>query len=311
MHEVTVYTLYKFADLPDCEALAAELRALCRRLNLTGTLLLAEEGINGTVAGPRPAIEQLLLRLRADPRLADLTGRESTAAANPFYRLKVKVKPEIVTFGRPDADPRQRVGVYIDPENWNEIISDPEVLLIDTRNEYEYRVGTFTGAVNPQTDSFTEFPDYVNRALDPDRHKKVAMFCTGGIRCEKATALLLNSGFEEVYHLRGGILSYLETVPQGESLWQGECFVFDNRVTVKHDLEPGGYKLCFGCKQPLGPEELAHPAYEEGISCPFCIARLTPEHRASLAERHRQVLLAQERGTRHIGQEQITTQAYE
>lgn len=301
MLTVVVCTLYKFVTLPDCAALADRLRPLCAAQGILGTLLLAEEGINGTIAGSRAGIDAVMAFLRCDPRLADLAGKESLAPVSPFHRLKVKVKSEIVAFGRPEADPRRQNGVYVSPQAWNELIQDPEVLLVDTRNEYEYRVGTFRGAVNPRTSSFTDFPVFAAEKLDPQRHKKIAMFCTGGIRCEKATAYLLAQGYEEVYHLQGGILKYLEEVDAQDSLWEGECFVFDQRVSVDHDLRPGSYSMCYACQQPLAAEERCHPAFEEGISCPYCVDSLTPERRDALAERQRQVTLARQRGQPHIG----------
>lgn len=265
-----VATFYKFTKLPDYAEQRSLLLTQCQELGLKGTILLAPEGINGTLAGDRSAIDCMLAHLRQDPRLADLEHKESTATSAPFQRMKVKLKREIVTLGRAEVDPTDQVGQYVTPQDWNQLISDPEVLLIDTRNEYEVGIGTFQGAVNPHTHSFREFPDYVAAHLDPARHKKVAMFCTGGIRCEKATSLLKQQGFEQVYHLQGGILKYLEEVSPAESCWQGECFVFDERVAVGQGLAPGTYDLCYACGHPISAADKASTAYVEGVSCPHC-----------------------------------------
>jgi len=300
--QIVISALYKFVHLPDYKALRESILAACHEYEIKGTLLLAEEGINGTIAGSRQNMDHILAYLRQDPRLADLEHKESYATEPPFLRMKVKLKKEIVTIGLPKVDPTEMVGTYVQPQDWNELIADPDVILIDTRNDYEYMVGTFAGAENPDTFSFRQFPDYVKQNLNPDQHKKVAMFCTGGIRCEKASSLLLGMGFENVYHLKGGILKYLEEVPQAESLWQGECFVFDDRVTVNHDLEPGSYEMCFACKRPLSAVELADPAYEKGISCRHCLDSHTEEQRIRFAERQKQMNLAEKRGDQHIGQ---------
>ncbi len=299
---LTIATLYKFTALPDYKALRQPLLNCCERHHVKGTLLLAPEGVNGTIAGSRAGIDAVLDFLRADPRFADLIHKESEAEGQPFYRMKVRLKKEIVTMGRPEVDPTKRVGTYVEPADWNALISDPEVTLIDTRNDYEVEVGTFRGAVDPHTDSFREFPDYVETHLDPAQHKKVAMFCTGGIRCEKATAYMLDQGFEEVYHLKGGILKYLEDVDAEHSLWDGECFVFDQRVSVGHNLKPGSYTMCYACRHPLSPEDRAAPTYVEGVSCPHCHDQLTDAQRAAAAERQRQMELAEARGDHHIGQ---------
>ena len=301
MNQIVVAALYKFVRLTEVESLQAPLLETMQRLGVRGTLLLADEGINGTVSGTRQAVDALLDWLRADARFADLEHKESLHAAHPFLRTKVKLKREIVTMGVEGIDPRHVVGTYVQPEDWNALISDPDVLLIDTRNDYEYEVGTFKGAVNPHTTSFREFPDYVRENLDPSRHRKVAMFCTGGIRCEKSTAFLKEQGFEEVYHLKGGILKYLEEVPKDASLWQGECFVFDERVTVDHDLQPGHYDQCHACRRPISDEEKASPQYQPGVSCPKCFDSLTDEQKARFAERQKQIELARRRGLRHRG----------
>lgn len=298
--------LYKFVSLPDYKALQAPILAACANHNIKGTLLLAEEGINGTIAGLPEDIHAVLNYLRTDPlfenRFSDLEHKESFAAEHPFYRMKVKLKKEIVTLGVPGVSPTKQVGSYVKPEDWNALISDPDVVLIDTRNAYEVDIGTFKGAIDPKTTTFREFPEYVAAHFDKTKHKKVAMFCTGGIRCEKASAYMLDQGFEEVFHLQGGILKYLETVPEENSLWQGECFVFDQRVGVKHNLEVGVYDQCYACRHPLSPAELQSNEYEAGISCPYCYGKLSAEKRASLIERQKQVLLAKQRGKLHIGE---------
>lgn len=277
---LVIATFYQFVSLPDCAEWRSPLLERCRALDLKGTILLATEGINGTIAGTRSAIDILLAELRADPRLANLEHKEAPATQPPFERMKVKLKREIVTLGQPEANPSQQVGTYVPPKAWNALISDPEVIVIDTRNEYEVSIGTFQNAINPHTTSFREFPQYVQTHLNPQRHPKVAMFCTGGIRCEKASAYLLHHGFQAVYHLQGGILKYLEEVPANESLWQGECFVFDDRVAVGHGLEPGSYDLCAACGHPISDADKTSPHYEFGICCPHCYPDLTPEKRA-------------------------------
>ncbi|MEO8331044.1 MAG: rhodanese-related sulfurtransferase [Gallionella sp.] len=301
MAALVVAAIYKFVKLSDCAALRAPLQAQCDALGITGTLLLAGEGINGTIAGSRSGIDRILEYLRGDPRLADLQHKESIAELAPFYRMKVKLKNEIVTMGVPGVDPTEQVGQYVKPEDWNALISDPGVLLVDTRNDYEVAVGTFKRAVDPRITTFREFPDYVKNNFDPEKQPRVAMFCTGGIRCEKASAYMLQQGFPEVYHLQGGILKYLENVPAGESLWQGECFVFDQRVAVGHGLAPGHYELCYGCSRPITAEEKSSPKYQAGVTCPHCYDSLTPEKRSAALERQKQVTLAAERGEQHIG----------
>ncbi|WP_104546123.1 rhodanese-related sulfurtransferase [Chroococcidiopsis sp. TS-821] len=287
-----VATFYKFVSLPDAVEIQAPLLSYCLSHNVKGTILLAPEGINGTIAATRDRIDAVLAFLRANPRFADLEHKESTADAPPFERMKVRLKKEIVTLGVPEVDPNQRVGIYVSPQEWNALISDPEVTVIDTRNDYEVEIGSFKGAQNPQTRSFREFPEYVRQHLDPSQHKKVAMFCTGGIRCEKASSFLLSQGFAEVYHLKGGILKYLEEVPSAESLWEGECFVFDERVAVTHDLEIGSYDMCRSCGHPISKADKVSPHYEEGISCPYCFADLTEEKRKRQQEKQKQIELA-------------------
>jgi UPF0176 protein len=290
---LAVATFYKFVSLPDCAEIQPKLLEFCQTQNLHGTILLAPEGVNGTIAGADAAIEAVLTHLRADPRLADLTAKVSTANEMPFERLKVRLKREIVTLGIP-VDP-STVGTYVEPADWNALIADPEMLIIDTRNRYEVAIGSFAGAENPGTGAFREFPDYVHRQLDPAQHKKIAMFCTGGIRCEKASAYLLSQGFEQVYHLKGGILNYLEQVPATESRWQGECFLFDQRVAMQQGLEPGTYESCLSCGHPISEVDQQSPTYEAGISCPHCVDALTE------AKRQRQQARAQTRGFMSTG----------
>jgi UPF0176 protein len=296
-----VAAFYKFVELPDCAELRGPLQQRCEDLGLLGTILLAQEGINGTVSGKPEKVRRLFERLREDPRFADLHYKESWAAEQPFYRMKVRLKKEIVTLGVSGVDPRSKVGQYVSPEDWNALISRDDVRVVDTRNHYEYHLGTFKGAEDPNTASFRDFPEWVERELDPQKDRNVAMFCTGGIRCEKATSYLLELGFENVYHLDGGILNYLETVPAEASLWQGDCFVFDNRVTVDHDLEEGDFEVCPACRMPLTAEDRQSPLFELHVSCPKCHHRLTEAKREGLLERARQIELAEARGERHIG----------
>ncbi len=292
----TIYAFYKFFAFPGFDAWREPLLAFCGEQGLCGSILLAAEGVNGTMAGPAEGMEALKVYLEDQVGTGALEVKVSTSAEKPFRRTKVKLKSEIVHLGRPDLRPGDaRVGRYVEPKDWNALIAQEGVRLIDTRNDFEVRVGTFAGAENPHTEAFSEFPGYVDQALDPKRDKKVAMFCTGGIRCEKATAHLLEQGFEEVYHLKGGILKYLEEVPEAESLWRGECFVFDDRVTVNHRLEPGETECCRGCWNPLRPEDRLDPRYEEGVSCPLCFDRKSPERLAAARERERQRKLAMQR----------------
>lgn len=293
----TIAALYKFMELPHYEELHTRLQAFCAERNLCGILLLAKEGINGTVGGTGEAIPELLRFLQDDLELGPIEYKLSaTQDLKPFRKMKVRLKEEIVNIGRPDLNPiSHEVGTYVETSDWNELISDPDVRVIDTRNDFECNVGTFEGAENPHTVTFSEFPEYVDKELDPEKDRKVAMFCTGGIRCEKATALLKERGFEEVYHLKGGILKYLEEVPEENSLWKGECFVFDDRVTVDHNLAPGVSECCRGCWNPLLPGDKTHPHYEEGVCCPRCYSQKTEKQLASARERERQRRLAAER----------------
>lgn len=301
MSSIVVAALYKFVTLPDYQEFAPRLKDQCDSLGLTGTLLLAEEGINGTVAGTREGVDGLLSFLRSDLRFADIAHKESLYEDMPFYRMKVKLKKEIVTMGVTGIDPLKIVGTYVKPKDWNALISDPDVTVIDTRNSYEYNIGTFAGAIDPKTETFREFPAYIAENLDPAKHKKVAMFCTGGIRCEKSTAYMKEQGFDEVYHLEGGILKYLEEVPQDESLWQGECFVFDNRVAVNHSLQKGVYGQCHGCRHPITEEDKLSQFYLLGVSCPRCYDELSEDQKLRFSERQKQIALAKIRNQAHIG----------
>ncbi len=301
-HSTVVAALYYFARFPDFENFRKPLRDLMLAEKVRGTVLLAREGINGTIAGSRAGVDAVVSLIRRDPRFAAVEVKESYSDDNPFYRTKVKLKKEIVTMGVEDIDPGQLVGTYVEASDWNALISDPEVLLIDTRNNYEYQIGTFEGAINPETGSFREFPRFVERNLDPSRHRRVAMFCTGGIRCEKSTAFLKQQGFDEVYHLKGGILNYLAEVAVKETMWRGECFVFDNRVTVDHRLEKGSYDQCHACRMPINDNDKESEHYQKGVSCPYCYERHSSRKIKRFAERERQMKLARERGEAHIGQ---------
>lgn len=296
-----VAALYRFCRLERFEELRAPLAAFCCGRGIKGTLLLAGEGINGTVAGTATAIAELVDHLNAQPELAGLDVKYSDAAEMPFHRMKVRLKREIVTMGVEGIDPLESVGAYVGPGEWNELISDPDTILIDTRNDYEVALGTFKGAVDPRTATFREFPQWVEEHRGELENRRIAMFCTGGIRCEKATAFVKSLGFDDVFHLKGGILKYLEDVPAEDSLWEGECFVFDERVSVTHGLEEGEAELCRACRHPLTPAERASPKYVAGISCDYCHGSRSDEDRARYAERQRQVELAAKRGREHIG----------
>jgi UPF0176 protein len=299
--EFLVAALYHFARFPRFETMREPLFTLCQEQGVKGTLLLASEGINGTIAGTDAGIKTVLSFLRAQPEFAKLEHKESRASKMPFVRMKVKLKQEIVTMGVPDIDPNQIVGTYVAPKDWNELISDPDTILIDTRNDYETAIGVFKGAVDPNTKTFREFPEWVKNNPGLHNKPKIAMYCTGGIRCEKATAFMKEQGFDEVYHLKGGILKYLEEVPQEESLWEGACFVFDERVSVVHGLAEGDHKLCHACRNPITPEVRLSPKFEEGVSCPSCYDDRTEEDRTRFRNRQRQIDLAKMRGEKHIG----------
>ena len=297
----TIAALYQFARFESPAALQGPLKDLGRAQGIFGTLLLAREGINGTIAGPKAGVAAMIDHIRALPGCAALAPKYSTAAAQPFNRFKVRLKAEIVTMGQPDVDPLAGTGQYVPPADWNELISQPDVVVIDTRNDYEVEIGTFEGAVDPHTASFREFPAWWAANKDRFHNKRVAMFCTGGIRCEKSTNFLRGQGVEDVYHLQGGILKYLEEVPAEQSLWQGECFVFDGRVSVGHGLIEGPHKLCHACRRPLLPEDTQRPEYEAGVSCHRCLHETTPERREGFRERQKQMALARARGEVHLG----------
>jgi len=292
----TIAALYQFSRFPDPAALKPALLALCLEHDVKGSLLLAHEGINGTIAGPRAGIDAVLAHIKSLPGCADLDWKEATADHPPFGKMKVRLKKEIVTMGQPDVDPRASVGHYVEPEDWNDLIRSDDVVVIDTRNDYEVAIGTFEGAIDPKTESFREFPQWWEENKDRFHNKRVAMFCTGGIRCEKSTNFLLGQGVEDVYHLKGGILRYLEEVPQDQSSWQGECFVFDNRVSVGHGLKEGPHDLCHGCRRPILPEDKNRPEFEVGVSCHNCINETSAQDKMRFRERQKQIRLARERG---------------
>jgi UPF0176 protein len=296
-----IAAFYKFVPLPDHEDLRDPLIRICDANEVLGTVLLASEGVNGTIAGSASGVESVLDHLRSDSRLADLVTKHSQAEQPPFLRLKVRIKREIVSLGVGEVDAAGNTGHRVAPEDWNDLIAQPDVLVIDTRNDYEYAVGTFEGAVNPRTRSFTEFPDWIESNRANVDKPKIAMFCTGGIRCEKASAYLKEQGFDDVYQLDGGILRYLETVPEADSSWEGECYVFDRRVTVGHGLVPGDKEMCVNCDRVLGPDDRTEPGYIEGVCCAVCASSITEDRRARFTERQHQINLAIERGTAHLG----------
>jgi len=299
----TIAALYHFTRFPDPAALKPALLELCLAHDVKGTLLLAREGINGTIAGPRTGIDAVLTHIRALPGCSDLEWKEAVSDHPPFPRMKVRLKREIVTMGQPDVDPRAKVGHYVEPQDWNDLIRSPDVALIDTRNDYEVAIGTFEGAVDPETDSFRDFPAWWEVNKERFHNKRIAMFCTGGIRCEKSTNFLLGQGVEEVFHLKGGILRYLEEMPAENSSWQGECFVFDNRVSVGHGLKEGPHELCHGCRRPILPQDKARPEYEAGVSCHLCIEETSEADKMRFRERQKQIALARARGERHLAAE--------
>jgi len=297
----TIAALYQFSRFVDPDALRNPLLALGRTHGISGTLLLAREGINGTIAGPKDGITALVAHIRTLPGCADLQPKYSTTAEQPFSRFKVRIKAEIVTMGQPDVDPMAGTGHYVSPAEWNALIAQPDVVVIDTRNDYEVEIGTFEGAIDPKTTSFREFPAWWAANKDRFHNKRIAMFCTGGIRCEKSTNFLRGQGVEDVFHLQGGILKYLEDVPATASSWQGECFVFDGRVSVGHGLVEGPHELCHACRRPLLPADFNNPAYEAGVSCHRCITEYTDKRREGFRERQRQIALARKRGETHLG----------
>ncbi len=302
-----VAAMYRFADLPEFETWKEPLLDLCRAYEVKGTLLLASEGINGTIAGPRAGIDAVMAHIWADKRMNGMEYKESFSDFNPFIRMKVRLKKEIVTLGVGEVDVNGMPGTHVGAEEWDKLISDPDTIVIDTRNTYETAIGTFENAIDPGTTNFREFPAYIEKNLTDKKDKKIAMFCTGGIRCEKATAYMKAQGFENVYQLDGGILKYIETVPQEKSKWQGDCFVFDDRVSVNHALAPGSYDMCHGCRQPITQEDKKSSKYERGVSCPHCYDHLTEDKKTRARERQKQMDLAKARGTCHIGPDAIET----
>ena len=305
-NEILVAALYKFVEIDDLLSLQGNLYEICEKNNIMGTILIANEGINGTISGKNNEINQAISLLKSDKRFANIEIKYSSTNKQPFHRMKVRLKKEIVTIGLPEINPNKKVGTYVKPEDWNDLISDPNVIVIDTRNKYETKIGSFQNALDPETSSFREFPDWVKKfkSSKENANKKIAMFCTGGIRCEKASSLMKEEGFEDVYHLQGGILKYLETIDKENSLWNGECFVFDQRVCLTDELEVGSYKMCFACRMPITEEEMQNEKYIEGISCIYCYDKTTKEKKERFGSRQRQILLAKERGEKHLGGKQ-------
>ena len=305
-NEILVAALYKFVEIDDLLLLQSNLYEICKKNNIMGTILIANEGINGTISGKNNEINQTISLLKSDKRFANIEIKYSSTNKQPFHRMKVRLKKEIVTIGLPEINPNKKVGTYVKPEDWNDLISDPNVIVIDTRNKYETKIGSFQNALDPETSSFREFPDWVKKfkSSKENANKKIAMFCTGGIRCEKASSLMKEEGFEDVYHLQGGILKYLETIDKENSLWNGECFVFDQRVCLTDELEVGSYKMCFACRMPITEEEMQNEKYIEGISCIYCYDKTTKEKKERFGSRQRQILLAKERGEKHLGGKQ-------
>ena len=305
-NEILVAALYKFVEINDLLSLKDNLYNICEENNIMGTILIADEGINGTISGKHNEIKETISSLTNDNRFSNIEIKYSSTDKQPFHRMKVRLKKEIVTIGLPEINPNKKVGKYVKPEDWNELISDPNVVVIDTRNKYETKIGSFQNALDPETSSFREFPDWVKKFKNSEdnNNKKIAMFCTGGIRCEKASSLMKEEGFEDVYHLQGGILKYLETVDKENSLWNGECFVFDQRVCLTDELEVGSYKMCFACRMPITEEEMQNEKYIEGISCIYCYDKTTEEKKERFGSRQKQILLAKERGEKHLGGKQ-------
>ena len=305
-NEILVAALYKFVEIDDLLSLQSNLYEICEKNNIMGTILIANEGINGTISGKNNEINQTISLLKSDKRFTNIEIKYSSTNKQPFHRMKVRLKKEIVTIGLPEINPNKKVGTYVKPEDWNDLISDPNVIVIDTRNKYETKIGSFQNALDPETSSFREFPDWVKKfkSSKENANKKIAMFCTGGIRCEKASSLMKEEGFEDVYHLQGGILKYLETIDKENSLWNGECFVFDQRVCLTDELEVGSYKMCFACRMPITEEEMQNEKYIEGISCIYCYDKTTKEKKERFGSRQRQILLAKERGEKHLGGKQ-------
>ena len=305
-NEILVAALYKFVEIDDLLSLQSNLYEICKKNNIMGTILIANEGINGTISGKTNEINQTISLLKSDKRFTNIEIKYSSSDKQPFHRMKVRLKKEIVTIGLPEINPNNKVGTYVKPDDWNDLISDPNVVVIDTRNKYETKIGSFQNALDPETSSFREFPDWVKKfkSSKENANKKIAMFCTGGIRCEKASSLMKEEGFEDVYHLQGGILKYLETIDRENSLWNGECFVFDQRVCLTDELEVGSYKMCFACRMPITEEEMQNEKYIEGISCIYCYDKTTKEKKERFGSRQKQILLAKERGEKHLGGKQ-------
>ena len=305
-NEILVASLYKFVEIKDMLSLQDNLYNICKENNIMGTILIADEGINGTISGKNNKIKKTISSLTSDERFSDIEIKYSSTDKQPFHRMKVRLKKEIVTIGIPEINPNKKVGRYVKPEDWNELISNPDVVVIDTRNKYETKIGSFQNALDPKTASFREFPDWVKKFKNSEENanKKIAMFCTGGIRCEKASSLMKEEGFEDVYHLQGGILKYLETVDKENSLWNGECFVFDQRVCLTDELEVGSYKMCFACRMPITEKEMLDEKYIEGISCIYCYDKTSEEKKERFGSRQKQILLAKERGEKHLGGKQ-------
>jgi len=305
-NEILVAALYKFVEIDDPLSLQSNLYEICEKNNIMGTILIANEGINGTISGKTNEINQTISLLKSDKRFTNIEIKYSSTDKQPFHRMKVRLKKEIVTIGLPEINPNNKVGTYVKPDDWNDLISDPNVVVIDTRNKYETKIGSFKNALDPETSSFREFPDWVKKfkSSKENANKKIAMFCTGGIRCEKASSLMKEEGFEDVYHLQGGILKYLETIDKENSLWNGECFVFDQRVCLTDELEVGSYKMCFACRMPITEEEMQNEKYIEGISCIYCYDKTTKEKKERFGSRQKQILLAKERGEKHLGGKQ-------
>ena len=305
-NEILVAALYKFVEIDDLLSLQSNLYEICKKNNIMGTILIANEGINGTISGKTNEINQTISLLKSDKRFTNIEIKYSSTDKQPFHRMKVRLKKEIVTIGLPEINPNNKVGTYVKPDDWNDLISDPNVVVIDARNKYETKIGSFQNALDPETSSFREFPDWVKKfkSSKENANKKIAMFCTGGIRCEKASSLMKEEGFEDVYHLQGGILKYLETIDKENSLWNGECFVFDQRVCLTDELEVGSYKMCFACRMPITEEEMQNEKYIEGISCIYCYDKTTKEKKERFGSRQKQILLAKERGEKHLGGKQ-------
>ncbi len=305
-NEILVAALYKFVEIDDLLSLQSNLYEICKKNNIMGTILIANEGINGTISGKTNEINQTISLFKSDKRFTNIEIKYSSTDKQPFHRMKVRLKKEIVTIGLPEINPNKKVGTYVKPDDWNDLISDPNVVVIDARNKYETKIGSFQNALDPETSSFREFPDWVKKfkSSKENANKKIAMFCTGGIRCEKASSLMKEEGFEDVYHLQGGILKYLETIDRENSLWNGECFVFDQRVCLTDELEVGSYKMCFACRMPITEEEMQNEKYIEGISCIYCYDKTTKEKKERFGSRQKQILLAKERGEKHLGGKQ-------